>query len=373
MLAAAWVAVLAVAAAAILWALPSRQHQSGWGGSVAPPPAAPAPGGGVEAADVGPARHGTARDGATCCQPVHASLRLRVSAGTNDVRPSPLQLPPATDPGAQQAAWPGRLAAVLQRHGLVQGVVEDEEEDDTRARTERAAPCGTAAAGPKAVQPLAAAKTPFDLACQLVRGPVPAYYEAVCVLERVAIKVPDRHISDLPADGSWVEPIANALNAHDMALTGVYVREGCIQLVLEVVHACGPPAAAPGNDTTLRASQHRSGAVPAHLSAEAWVRLVGACLAGTGTGTGTSEEQQRGLGLVTVQLADGSSWSVRPGPHPAVTRLAVSPPDLHCLSPMCLVAGSPGPAVLYAAGVDLQVRRSAQKGMMCRVHYLFML
>ncbi len=69
---------------------------------------------------------------------------------------------------------------------------------------------------------------------------------------RVALKIPDRHLDDLPPLETWTAPFRSALSAQGVGLLGVYVRQGCIQLVLDLValaYGGGPAAGAAAADT----------------------------------------------------------------------------------------------------------------------------
>lgn len=102
------------------------------------------------------------------------------------------------------------------------------------------------------------------------------------------------------------------------------------------------------------------------MSPVEWVELLGSQIAGGGREVLLQLPQ--GGGAWNVRLgaaqaagaADASAASLAAVAASAAAAAAVraaaglTPPDLTCVSPPCVVAGAPGPLIMYAAGTDLQ-------------------
>lgn len=110
-------------------------------------------------------------------------------------------------------------------------------------------------------------------------------YTPTFTVGRVALKIPDRHVDDLPPLETWTAPFRSALSTQGVGLLGVYVRQGCIQLVLDLV------ALAYGGGPVDGAAAAQVGSPAAHL------------LQGAGAGSSGSA----GLGAATAQGGEASS------------------------------------------------------------------
>ncbi|GLI62611.1 hypothetical protein VaNZ11_005273 [Volvox africanus] len=75
----------------------------------------------------------------------------------------------------------------------------------------------------------------YDTARALVCHPWAQPYTPVFTLGRIALKIPDRDPSDLGALAVWTRPYCEALESEGIALVGVYVRQGCIHIVVDLL------------------------------------------------------------------------------------------------------------------------------------------
>ncbi|KXZ54337.1 hypothetical protein GPECTOR_5g42 [Gonium pectorale] len=99
----------------------------------------------------------------------------------------------------------------------------------------------------------------YATACALVNQSWSQPYTPVFTLSRLALKVPDRHPTDLPPAAEWALPYCEALGVQGVALVGAYVRPGCIQIVFDVVDLAGVGrlVVAGGGGGTLTPAAHR--------------------------------------------------------------------------------------------------------------------
>ncbi|GIL69651.1 hypothetical protein Vretifemale_567, partial [Volvox reticuliferus] len=109
----------------------------------------------------------------------------------------------------------------------------------------------------------------YDTARALVCHPWAQPYTPIFTLGRIALKIPDRDPSDLEPLATWTRPYCEALEAEGIALVGVYVRQGCIHIVLDFLDlavnssrgdSSGNGAGTSGGQHPLRHGRHLLGA-----------------------------------------------------------------------------------------------------------------